>query len=175
MSSLRNEVIQAFTNMMNDSIFKVLSMIEELKSKVALNFKNDRALQACVSGTISLEITKADDPNVPIGTPNGAAAGTLKVKLCLLVKDSKGEVVGVLDGIAPTITPGKTGVGFSDPTISPASPVITKGRCLFDLVYATDVGVTEVYAVADTVKCDIDLTVCGNALTQVTYTDTMVA
>jgi len=156
------------------SIQKVIKSLNKAHSDLKRNFRIDRLVAACISGKCVLEFNQADR-DVPIAGPNGAAAGTFKRPLVLTVKTLKGEVIEVLDGIAPAITPAKSGAGFSDPTISPASPVFVKGRASLDLIYTTDEGSSEIYAADDTVSLSADLSVCGIDLDQVIYTDTLIA
>lgn len=171
---LLSDKINDLTKLKNFKTTRIMGSLKSLQEKIALNFKNDRLLQACVSGTIYLKLSN-EDTDIAIAGPNGAAAGTFKRRVIVRVLTAADEIVHVLDGIVPTITPGKTGAGFSNPIISPATPVIKKGICAFDLVYTTDSGSTEVYAAADKVTCAVDLSVCGIALSQVVLTETMIA
>jgi hypothetical protein len=153
-------------------------LVTNLKACEKANKRHDRDkrhVTACVSGTLRLEMYDGD-VDVPIAGPNGAAAGTFKKLATLVVKNAKGEIVDLLDGIAPTLTPGKTVADgdVGNPTIT-GTPKIVEGRCLFEVVFDTDAGSTKNYAADDEVTVDCDLTVCNIALTQITQTFTLVA
>jgi hypothetical protein len=174
-ADLRRDVYEAFQLLAKDPDFdylhlynikRVINSLDKLHSDSRLNTKRDRLLTACAFGNLVMEINQADR-DVPIAGPN---AGGFKRTLALTLKAPKGEIVNLDGEITPTIVGVKVGAGFDAPTLSPATPKFVHGRCKFDLVY--DDGT---YAADDTVGAEVDLTVAGTALTQVIYTDTMIA
>lgn len=154
---------------------QITDTINFLRTSVRKLFSVNSLITAVVSGQIKLVLDSVDR-DIAIAGPNGAATGTFKRKVSVSAKTTKDQLLCcILDGAVPTITPGKTGAGFNDPTISPAQPVFKRGVCVFDLIYSTDAGATQTYAPGDTVTCAVDFTNCGNVLPQVVLTDTLIA
>jgi hypothetical protein len=181
---LRNDLEEAFERMAADRDFdslgqyqmsRVMGSLKSMGKSIKDLGHQCRVMAAIVSGTAELRLSK-EAFSVPIAGPNGAAATTFITSVALAITTDRGEIIDLIEGLAPTLGVLDTVVAAAAPTVV-GTPTFRGGRCLVQLLWDTDDftgGGSKEYIAAETVTLNCDLSIHGDAFPTATAVWTMV-
>lgn len=115
-----------------------------------------RRMEDAMNGDVVIEVIPAGPLTRTAAELNAAAAGTLKERITVRLKNADG-LNQLWAGFALTIDLAESVVDtdVGPPTIDPTTVNLVMGTAKFDLIYDTDDGATKTYAAADSMSATI--------------------